>query len=47
MVNEGINSNGHGEGKEENMNLVEIVKNLQKDVQNYKHDIERIMKSKE
>jgi hypothetical protein len=47
MGNEGTNSNGHGEGKEENMNLVETIKNLQKDVQSYKDDNERIMKSKE
>ena len=25
---EGTNSNGHGEGKEENMNMVETIKNL-------------------
>jgi hypothetical protein len=47
MVNEGTNSNGHGEGKKEIMNLVETIKNLKKDVQNYKFDNERIMKSKE
>jgi hypothetical protein len=45
--NEGINSNGHGKGKEENMNLVETIKKLQKDVQNYKVDNERLMKAKE
>jgi hypothetical protein len=33
---EGTNSNGHGEGKEENMNMVETIKNLQKDVQSHK-----------
>jgi hypothetical protein len=31
----GTNSNGHGEGKEENMNMVETIKNLQKDVQSH------------
>jgi hypothetical protein len=25
---EGKNSNGHGEGRDENMNMVEIIKNL-------------------
>jgi hypothetical protein len=30
MGNEGINSNGHEEGKEESMNLVETMKSLQK-----------------
>jgi hypothetical protein len=47
MGNEGTNSNGHGEGKEESMNLVETIKSLQKDVQSYKVDNERLMKSKE
>jgi hypothetical protein len=32
MGNEGPNSNGHGEGKEESMKLVETIENLQKDV---------------
>jgi hypothetical protein len=45
--NEGTNSNGHGEGKEESMNLVETIKSLQKDVQSYKYYNERLMKSKE
>ena len=26
------NANGHGEGRDENMNMVETIKNLQKDV---------------
>jgi len=43
----GTYSNGHGEGKEESMNLVETIKNLQKDVQSYEDDNERFMKSKE
>jgi hypothetical protein len=47
MGNEGTNSNGHGEGKEESMNLVEIIKIFQKDVQSYKDGNERVMKSKE
>jgi hypothetical protein len=33
---EGTNSNGHGEGRDENMNMVETIKNLQKDVQSHK-----------
>ena len=44
---EGTNSNGHGEGRDENMNMVEIIKNLQKDVQSYKADNERLMRAKE
>jgi hypothetical protein len=35
---EGKNSNGHGEGRDENMNMVETIKNLQKDVQRHKFD---------
>jgi hypothetical protein len=46
MYNEGTNSNGHGEGKEESMNLVETIKSLQKYVQSYKDDNERLIKSK-
>ena len=41
---EGTNSNGHGEGRDENMNMAETMKNLQKDVQSHKVDNERIMK---
>jgi hypothetical protein len=44
---EGTNSNGHGEGRDENMNMVETIKNLQKDVQSHKDDNERLMKAKE
>ena len=47
MGNEGTKSNGHGEGKEERMNLVETINILQKEVQSYKIDNERLMKSKE
>jgi hypothetical protein len=47
MIIEGTNSNGHGEGRDENMNMVETIKNLQKDVQSHKVDSERIMRSKE
>jgi hypothetical protein len=47
MDNEGTNQNGHGEGKEEILNLVETIKILQKDFQSYKYDNDRIMKSKE
>ena len=43
----GTYSNGHGEGKEESMNLVKTIKSLQKDVQSYKVDNDRLMKSKE
>ena len=32
MDNEGTNSNGHGEGKEESMNMVETIIFFQKDV---------------
>jgi hypothetical protein len=35
---EGTNSNGHGEGRDENMNMVETIKNLQKDVQSHKYN---------
>jgi len=47
MGNEGTNSNGHGEGKEENMNLVETIKILKNDVLSYKYDNKMLMKSKE
>jgi hypothetical protein len=47
MEKERKNSNGHGEGKEESMNLVETTKILQTDVQIYKDDNERLMKVKE
>jgi hypothetical protein len=47
MGNEGTNSNGHGEGKEERMNLVEIVKSLKKDFHIYIVDNESLMKAKE
>jgi hypothetical protein len=44
---EGTNSNGHGEWRDENMNMVETIKNLQKDVQIHKADNERLMRDKE
>jgi hypothetical protein len=44
---EGIDSNGHGEAKEESMNLVKTIKCFQKDIQSYKVDNDRIMKAKE
>jgi hypothetical protein len=47
MGNAETNSNEHGEGKEESMNLVETIKSLQKYVQSYKDDKESLMKSKE
>jgi hypothetical protein len=43
---EGTNSNGHREGKDENMNMVEIIRSLQKDVQSHKAANERLMKAK-
>jgi len=47
MGNECINTNGHGEGKEESMNLVETIKILQRDILSHKDNNERLMKSKE
>jgi hypothetical protein len=44
---EGIKSNGHGEVRDENMNMLETIKNSQKDFQIHKADNERIMKSKD
>jgi hypothetical protein len=44
---EGTNSNGHGEERDENLNIVETIKNLQKDVQSHKVDNERLMRAKE
>jgi hypothetical protein len=44
---EGTNSNGHGEERNEDMNMVETIKNLQKDIQRHKVDNERLMKAKE
>ena len=44
---EGMNSNGHGEEMNENMNMVETIKNLQKDVQSHKAGNERLMRTKE
>jgi hypothetical protein len=44
---EGTNSNGHGEERNENMNMDETIKNLQKDVQSHKADNERLMRAKE
>jgi len=41
------NSNGHGGGKEEDINLVETIIKLQKDVSSDKVDNERLMKAKE
>jgi hypothetical protein len=35
---EGTKCNGHGEGRDENMNMVETIKNLQKDVKSHKDD---------
>jgi hypothetical protein len=44
---EGTNSNGHGEQRNEDMNMAETIKNLQKDVQSHKVDNESLMKAKE
>ena len=44
---EGTTSNGHGEGRDENMNMAYNIKNLQKDVQSHKADNERLMRAKE
>ena len=44
---EGTKSNGHREGLEENMNLVESIKSFQEDDQSYKANIVRLMKAKE
>jgi hypothetical protein len=44
---EGTKSNGHGEGRDENMNMVETIKDFQRDVQSHKDDNERIMRAKE
>jgi hypothetical protein len=46
MGNEVTESNGHREGKEESMTLVETIKGLQKYVQIYKYNNESLMKSK-
>jgi hypothetical protein len=43
---EGNNFNGHGEGRDENMNMVETITNLQKEFQRHKADNERIMRAK-
>jgi hypothetical protein len=47
LGNEGTNSNGHGEGKDEKMNMEETIRNLQKYFQSHKVDNERIIKAKE
>jgi uncharacterized coiled-coil DUF342 family protein len=44
---EGTNSNGHGEGRDENLNMVETIKNLQSYVQRHKASNERLMRAKE
>ena len=43
---EGTNSNWHGEERNEDMNMAETIKNLQKDVQIHKDDNESLMKAK-
>jgi hypothetical protein len=44
---EGTNTNGHGEGKKQSMNLMETIKSLQRDVLSHKYDNDKLMKSKE
>jgi hypothetical protein len=44
---EGTNSNGHGEERNEDMNIAETIKNFQKDIQIHKDDNEKLMKAKE
>ena len=44
---EGTKSNGHGEERNENMNMDDTIKNLQKDVQSHKDANERLMRAKE
>ena len=44
---EGTNSNGHGEERNEDMNMAETIKNLQKDVQIHKDDNESLKKAEE
>ena len=41
------NSNGHGERKDEDINLVETIRKLQAYVQRNKFDNQRLMKAKE
>ena len=43
---EGTNSNGHGEERNEDMNMAKTIKNLQMDVQSHKANNERLMKVK-
>jgi hypothetical protein len=40
-------SNGHGEGKEGSINLIETIKIMPRDVKSYKTNNERLMKAKE
>jgi len=47
MGNAWIESNGHEEGREESINLVEMIKSMQQDVSSYKVDNERLMKAQE
>jgi hypothetical protein len=44
---EGTNSNGHGDERNEDMNMAKTIKNLQKDVQSHKYINGRLMKTKE
>jgi hypothetical protein len=44
---EGTNSNGHGEEIDKEVNMMKIIKNLQKDVQMHQEDNKRLMRAKE
>jgi hypothetical protein len=47
LGNGGTESNGHREGKEEKVDLVETMRSLQRDVLSYIIDNERIIRSQE
>jgi hypothetical protein len=44
---EGTNSNGHGDERNENMNMANTIKNLQKEFQIHTDDNERLMRYKD
>ena len=46
LVVEGKNSNGHGEDIDKDVSMMKIIKNLQKYVQIYQEDNERLKKDK-
>jgi hypothetical protein len=47
LGNAEVESNGHGEGNLEIINLVDTIKSLQRDVLRYEVDNERLMESQE